>query len=274
MLAGTLATVLAVLALTGSLQPERVRDWVDGFGLLGPVAFVLVSSLLTVALFPGPLLAGASGLLFGTALGTPLSIIAATLGASLAFSLSRWWAHDAVLALAGRRLLALRDWVGRRGFLSVLYARLAPGVPYNLVNYAAGLTPIALRTFAAATAVGVAPRAFAYTALGGSFGRPRVARGDHRRVRDRDDGDHRAGARPPRSQSCWTWTRLVVPGRPLGSPAVTPTRWPGRHQPSSTTRRAASAMSSSVVSLRFIDAACTPHMSPQRRTVSRPGDSA
>lgn len=169
-LAGTLATVLAVLALTGSLQPERVRDWVDGFGLLGPVAFVLVSSLLTVALFPGPLLAGASGLLFGTALGTPLSIIAATLGASLAFSLSRWWAHDAVLALAGRRLLALRDWVGRRGFLSVLYARLAPGVPYNLVNYAAGLTPIALRTFAAATAVGVAPRAFAYTALGGSFG--------------------------------------------------------------------------------------------------------
>ncbi len=169
-LAGTLATVLAVLALTGSLQPERVRDWVDGFGLLGPIAFVLVSSLLTVALFPGPLLAGASGLLFGTALGTPLSIIAATLGASLAFSLSRWWAHDAVLALAGRRLLALRDWVGRRGFLSVLYARLAPGVPYNLVNYAAGLTPIALRTFAAATAVGVAPRAFAYTALGGSFG--------------------------------------------------------------------------------------------------------
>jgi uncharacterized membrane protein YdjX (TVP38/TMEM64 family) len=169
-LAGTLAAALAVLGLTGSLEPERVRDWIDGFGLLGPVAFVVVSSLLTVALFPGPLLAGASGLLFGTALGTPLSIIAATLGASLAFSLSRWWAHDAVLALAGRRLLALRDWVGRRGFLSVLYARLAPGVPYHLVNYAAGLTPIALRTFAAATAVGAAPRAFAYTALGGSFG--------------------------------------------------------------------------------------------------------
>ncbi len=169
-LAGTLAAALAVLGLTGSLEPERVRDWIDGFGLLGPVAFVVVSSLLTVTLFPGPLLAGASGLLFGTALGTPLSIIAATLGASLAFSLSRWWAHDAVLALAGRRLLALRDWVGRRGFLSVLYARLAPGVPYHLVNYAAGLTPIALRTFAAATAVGAAPRAFAYTALGGSFG--------------------------------------------------------------------------------------------------------
>jgi uncharacterized membrane protein YdjX (TVP38/TMEM64 family) len=60
--------------------------------------------------------------------------------------------------------------VGRRGFLSVLYARIAPGVPYSLVNYAAGLTPMLLRSFVAATAIGVAPRAFAYTALGGSLG--------------------------------------------------------------------------------------------------------
>jgi uncharacterized membrane protein YdjX (TVP38/TMEM64 family) len=66
--------------------------------------------------------------------------------------------------------MALRAWVGRRGFLTVLYARIVPGVPYTLVNYAAGLTPIALRSFVAATAIGVAPRAFAYTALGGSLG--------------------------------------------------------------------------------------------------------
>jgi uncharacterized membrane protein YdjX (TVP38/TMEM64 family) len=52
----------------------------------------------------------------------------------------------------------------------VLYARIAPGVPYTLVNYAAGMTPIAMRSFVAATAIGVAPRAFAYTALGGSLG--------------------------------------------------------------------------------------------------------
>jgi uncharacterized membrane protein YdjX (TVP38/TMEM64 family) len=168
-LAATLATLIAALALSGSLKPERVRDWVEGFGVLGPVVFVVISSLLTVALFPGPLLSAASGLLFGTALGTPVSIVAATLGASLAFSLSRWWAHDAVVALAGRRIGALRDWVGRRGFLSVLYARLTPGVPYHLVNYAAGLTPVPLRTFAAATAIGASPRAFAYTALGGNL---------------------------------------------------------------------------------------------------------
>jgi uncharacterized membrane protein YdjX (TVP38/TMEM64 family) len=157
------------VASSGSLSSQRVRGWVDGYGVAGPIVFVVVSSLLTVCLFPGPLLSGASGLLFGTALGTGVSIVSATLGAVLAFSLARWLAHDAVEELQGRRLAALRAWVGRRGFLSVLYARLAPGVPYNLVNYAAGLSPVTLGAFAGATALGCAPRAFAYTALGGSL---------------------------------------------------------------------------------------------------------
>ncbi|HWI73182.1 MAG TPA: VTT domain-containing protein, partial [Baekduia sp.] len=108
-------------------------------------------------------------MLFGTWLGTPVSIVAATLGAVLAFSIARWLAHDAVTELQGPRLRALREWIGRRGFLSILYARIVPGVPYSMVNYAAGLSPIALGTFAGATALGCAPRAFAYTALGGSL---------------------------------------------------------------------------------------------------------
>ncbi len=166
-LALVLGALVALFALTGSLSSDRVRGWFDGYGAAGPIVFVCASSLLTVALFPGPLLAGASGLLFGTALGTPVSIAAATLGASLAFSLSRWWAHDAVARIGGRRVVAVRGWIARRGFVAVLYARIAPAVPYNLVNYAAGLSPVSLRAFAAATMLGVAPRAFAYTALGG-----------------------------------------------------------------------------------------------------------
>ena len=87
-----------VVAPRGLVSAERVRDWVDGYGAAGPLVFIAVSASLTVVLFPGPLLAAASGLLFGTALGTPVSIASATLGASIAFSLSRWWAHDAVVA--------------------------------------------------------------------------------------------------------------------------------------------------------------------------------
>jgi uncharacterized membrane protein YdjX (TVP38/TMEM64 family) len=157
------------VALSGDLSSERIRGWVDGYGVAGPLVFIAVSACLTVALFPGPLLAGASGLLFGTALGTPISICAATLGATLAFSLARWVAHDAVEEMAGLRVRALRTWIGQRGFYAVLYARIAPGMPYNLINYGAGLAPIRLRSFVAATAIGASPRAFAYTALGGSL---------------------------------------------------------------------------------------------------------
>ena len=159
-----------VVSATGSLSSDRVRDWVDGYGVAGPLVFIALSSLLTVALFPGPLLAGASGLLFGTALGTPISIVSATLGATLAFCLARWLARDAVEELAPPRVQRVRGWIGERGFLAVLYARLAPGLPYTLVNYAAGLAPIRLGAFVLATAIGCAPRAFAYTALGGSLG--------------------------------------------------------------------------------------------------------
>jgi uncharacterized membrane protein YdjX (TVP38/TMEM64 family) len=171
LLAGLIAAAFLVVASSGSLSAQRVRGWIDGYGVAGPLVFIVVSAALTPCLFPGPLLAGASGLLFGTALGTPIAIVSATLGAVLAFALARWIAHDAVerLGPSHPRLAALRAWVGRRGFWSILYARILPGVPYSLVNYAAGLSPVTLRAFAAATAIGCAPRAFAYTALGGSI---------------------------------------------------------------------------------------------------------
>jgi uncharacterized membrane protein YdjX (TVP38/TMEM64 family) len=158
------------LLATGSVSVGRVRDWADGWGLAGPVLFVMLSSLLTVALFPGPLLAGASGLLFGTGEGTAVSIVAATVGACLAFCLARTVAHDAVAEHGGARVARVREWVARRGFAGIFLLRVAPGVPYNLVNYGAGLTRLPLGVFALATAIGCSPRAFAYTALGGQLG--------------------------------------------------------------------------------------------------------
>lgn len=168
-LAAVVGSLFAILALSGDLSAERVRDAVEDVGPLAPLAFIVLSAALTVAMFPGPLLAGASGLLFGTALGTPTSIVAATLGASAAFSVSRRFGAGAVDELAGPRVRAIQEWIAARGFLAVLYARILPLIPYNVVNYAAGLTPLRLVTFAAATAIGCAPRAFAYTALGGSI---------------------------------------------------------------------------------------------------------
>lgn len=159
------------LVLTGPLSAQRVRGLVSvDHEVLGPAVFVLVAALLAAALFPWPLLAGASGLIFGTALGTPVSLALAVLGASLGCLLSRALGTAAVLRLGGPRVLGAREWITRRGFTGVLLLRLTPGVPYSLVNYGVGLTQVPVGVLAVATAVGVAPRALAYTALGGQLG--------------------------------------------------------------------------------------------------------
>lgn len=165
---GVVALFLLAASTLG-LSSERIRDAVDDAGPIAPIAFVAVSAALTVACVPGPLLAGAAGLLLGTALGTPAAIAAATLGATAAAAISRRVGARPLAELSGPRLRALQDWIAARGFLAVLYARILPGVPYSLVNYAAGLTRIPLLVFAGATALGCAPRAFAYAALGGSL---------------------------------------------------------------------------------------------------------
>lgn len=169
LLVALIAALFAAVTLSGGLSSVRVRDWVHGAGVAAPLAFIALSSVLTVAFVPGPLLAGAAGLLFGTALGTPCAIVSATLGACLAFGISRRFGAGAVDELSGHRVARLQDWIAARGFLAVLYARILPAVPYNLVNYAAGLTRVPLLAFAGATAIGCAPRAFAYVALGGSL---------------------------------------------------------------------------------------------------------
>jgi uncharacterized membrane protein YdjX (TVP38/TMEM64 family) len=167
--AGVLVAVfLAVLALVAR-SPGEVRDSVDAAGPVAPLAFVVLAAGLTCAFFPFPLLAAASGLLFGVAAGTALSIVAGVLGAVAAFLLARAGAAGAVEELAGKRLAGLQEAVARRGFVAVLYARIVPGVPRDLANYAFGLTRVTLGAYTAATLLGIAPRAFAYTALGGSL---------------------------------------------------------------------------------------------------------
>jgi len=165
---GALAFGLAV-ALLGRSTGD-VRETVDGAGAWAPVLYVVLVSVLTCAFFPLPLLAAAGGLVFGIAEGTVLSVLGGTLGALLAFVLARTVAGDAVAGLAGERLERLQHAVETRGFVAVLYARIFPGVPRDLSNYAFGLTRVGIVAFGVATVIGIAPRAYAYVALGGSLG--------------------------------------------------------------------------------------------------------
>ena len=167
-----LAVVFAAVLVLVVRSQQEIERTADGAGAWAPIAFVALSVGLTLALFPFPLVAAAGGVLFGTLEATLLTILGAGIGALLAFLIARHVAGDAIRPLVERRqrLLALLETVERRGFVAVLYARILPGVPRDLANYAFGLTRVGTGAFVAATVLGIAPRTFAYCALGGSLG--------------------------------------------------------------------------------------------------------
>ena len=164
------AAFVAVLVLVAR-SPAEIQRSTDAAGAWAPIAFVALCAGLTLAFFPFPLVAAAGGLLFGTLEGTLLSVLGGSIGAVLAFLIARYTASSSAQALVGDRLRGVQDLIEHRGFVAVLYARIIPGVPRDLANYAFGLTRVGLGAYAAATVIGIAPRAFAYTALGGSLGR-------------------------------------------------------------------------------------------------------
>ncbi len=159
-----------VATVSGRLPTaDEVRDWGDGFGWLGPIVFIPAAACGLCLFMPGPVLAGAAGLLFGTAAGTPIALAFIVLGAVMQMSISRYLAGDAARQLLPERVRRFDRFIAERGFWAVFYMRLAPAIPYNLVNYGAGLTSLTLRAMAAGTALGAAPRSFAWVALGGNL---------------------------------------------------------------------------------------------------------
>ena len=162
---------LFVAATVSGLLPDadEVRDWGDGLGWIGPIVFIPAAAIGLCLFVPGPVLAGAVGLLFGTAGGTPVALAFIVLGAVMQMSISRYLAGDAAEHLLPARIKRFDRFIAERGFWAVFYMRLAPAIPYNLVNYGAGLTKLKVRAMAAGTAVGAAPRSFAWVALGGNL---------------------------------------------------------------------------------------------------------
>jgi uncharacterized membrane protein YdjX (TVP38/TMEM64 family) len=163
--------LLAWTALSGERPSvERVRGWSEGFGAWGPALYVPLSAALSCAWVPGPVLAGVAGLLFGTALGVPVSLAAASLAAVLQLEIARHVAGRPVRELLAPRVRRLDSFLESRGLWAVAILRLVPGVPYVATNYSAGLTRLRARDMAAGTAIGAVPKTYAYVALGGTLG--------------------------------------------------------------------------------------------------------
>ena len=132
----------------------------------GFVAFVLVYALAVVLLFPGTLGTLTAGAVFGFPLGAAAALSGATIGATMAFSVSRYLGREGAQSLFGSRLSSIDEFIGRNDFTSILILRLMPVVPFNLLNYGSGLTAVRLSRYVLASALGMAPATMLATGLG------------------------------------------------------------------------------------------------------------
>lgn len=158
--------VALVVSQREHIDAAAVQSYVENAGAAAPLLFILVYALGTVAFLPGIVLTLAGGALFGPVFGTLYNLAGATLGATAAFVIARYLAGDWVTRRAGGRLQALLEGVAREGWRFVAFVRLVPLFPFNLLNYALGLTRIRLSTYVLTSAVCMLPGAAAYTYLG------------------------------------------------------------------------------------------------------------
>ncbi len=169
------AGVLAwTLGLHGWVRPDRLaqlRPAIEAHGAWGPVLYVagyVLAELLFVPALPLTLL---GGLAFGPLWGTVYVSIASTLAAALAFLVARYLARDTVerWMAASPRLARIDDAVERHGWRILMVTRLVPLFPFNLQNFAYGLTRIPFWTYVGVSWVCMLPATVAFTLAGGAF---------------------------------------------------------------------------------------------------------
>ncbi len=166
LLLGLVAGIGFAVIYRDRFDVTALEAWIDDAGVLAPVVFMLIYAIATVLFLPGSVITLAGGALFGPVFGTLYNLTGATLGAALAFLISRYLASDWVSAKAGGKVKQLINGVEGEGWRFVAFVRLVPLFPFNLLNYALGLTRIRFSHYLLATYLFMLPGAIAYTWLG------------------------------------------------------------------------------------------------------------
>ena len=169
------AVLLAAAAIAYFAQGHSVKDAIQSVettvtaaGSAGPIIFIASYAVATVVLIPASALTLAAGFLYGTIQGTAVVSAASTLGATLAFLISRYLARPFVLRkLQGYpKLAAVQSKVSADGANVVFLLRLSPLVPFTLLNYALGVTEVPLASYVGTSWAGMLPATLAYVYLG------------------------------------------------------------------------------------------------------------
>lgn len=181
MLVLLISAIAIAFVYRDQLDAGTLEAWVIRAGTAGPLLFMMLYAIATVLFLPGSVLTLAGGALFGPVWGTLYNLTGATVGAALAFLIARYLASDWLQAKIGKtsggKAERLMKGVAAEGWRFVAFTRLVPLFPFNLLNYALGLTRIPFGQYLLATCVFMLPGAVAYTYLGYA-GREAVAGGE------------------------------------------------------------------------------------------------
>lgn len=163
---------MTVVRLTGVgeyLDREKLQAWIEGFGAWGPIVFILIYSIAPSLFLPGLPITIVAGLAFGPFYGTVYTIIGATIGASLAFLVARYFAREHIENLVSGRLKLIDEGVEKKGWMFVAITRLIPLFPFNLLNYAFGLSKVKFTHYVIASFIFMLPGTAAYVIFSSSI---------------------------------------------------------------------------------------------------------
>jgi uncharacterized membrane protein YdjX (TVP38/TMEM64 family) len=170
--AGVIILLIALIKTTGAdqyLDKERLHSWIKGFGPWGPLVYILIYSITPILFLPGLPVTVAAGLAFGPVYGTIIALVGATIGACLAFFVSRYFARSQIENLLEGKLKKIDEGVEKKGWVYVAVTRLIPVFPFNLLNYAFGLTKIRFSHYAITSFICMFPATAAYVVLSSSL---------------------------------------------------------------------------------------------------------
>lgn len=148
-----------------------ILKWIESLGYIGGIAFIATYILSTIVFIPATILTLGAGVVFGVVWGSLYVFVGATLGAIAAFLIGRYLARDWIgkKIEGNQKFVAIDQAVAHSGFKIVLLARLSPLFPFNLLNYAFGITGVSFKEYALAS-IGMLPATVMYVYIGSIAG--------------------------------------------------------------------------------------------------------
>ncbi|MBW4605441.1 MAG: TVP38/TMEM64 family protein [Calothrix sp. FI2-JRJ7] len=165
------AMIFIAKALNFQSLLQQALIWVQSLGVLGPIAFMVIYNLATILFIPGSVLTLGGGVLFGVFWGSIYVFIAATIGATVAFLIGRYLSRNWVSRQLEKypKFQAIDSAVAREGWKIVFLTRLSPLFPFNLLNYAFGITQVSLKDYILGS-IGMIPGTIMYVYIGSLAG--------------------------------------------------------------------------------------------------------